>query len=110
MAQHNESDVAVKTKKNLFDHLYDGAQEVLKGMQKPFVERSLKRKFEAAYDQTLLKVDEAHSKLNDLRQNIKEFPLDKILEQRQIIKDAESLQKDIEDEYLAVFGSTITKR
>jgi hypothetical protein len=96
--------------KSLFDHLYEGAGEILKGMQKPFVKNALRRKFEAAYDQTLLKVDEANARLTTLREGIKDFPLQQILEQRLIIKAAMDTQAAIEAEYKELFGKTILKR
>ena len=96
--------------KSLFDHLYDGAQEVLKGMQKPFVMRSLKRKFEAAYDQTLLRVDEAYAKLTKLREKIGDYPLQEVIEQREIIRQATNTQLAIETEFKELFGKDLQKR
>ena len=100
-----------KTKKTMFDTLYEGAEEMLKGLAKPFVKNALRRKFEAAYDQAQIKVDEAHSTLIELRKNnLKDYPLTTVLQQRQVIRDSENLMRDLEAEYADLFGKKLLPR
>ncbi len=94
--------------KNLFDTLWNGAEELLKGIEKPFIERKLKREFAAARDAALMSVDTAHKNLSDLRKQLKDYPLEEVLEQRQNIRDLMTTVQEIEAEYADLFGKKMT--
>ena len=95
--------------KSLFDTLYEGAEELLKGLQKPLVKRQVKRKFAASHDSLEKAKNDAEIKLQDLRKNLKDYKVDNVVEQLEIVKDAAAKQLIIQEEYKTLFGKEMPK-
>ncbi len=93
-----------EVKEGLFDKLYSASKEAFDLMKKPIVKNKLKQKLKAAFYDAQLKIGEASLAINKTRESFDGYDINKVLEQRQIIVLAEQHQKNIQAEYLELFG------
>jgi len=90
-----------------FDELYSASDESLKERKKPYVEKALKRKFNAALDSAENQKIDAEERTEELRQDLKDLDIDKLLEQSNIIDAADTTIKLIKKEYKTLFGTDL---
>lgn len=91
-------------KKGIFDEIYSRTEEGLKMVMKPVVRKQVKGTLSSSYNDAESKKITAESKIEELRTDIKNFDVNAILEQRQIITECRRLQKFIANEYKELFG------
>lgn len=98
--------------KSFFDQLYSASAEILKSVNKPLVKKSLKRKFESARDNAISSHIEAVEKLSKEREKIntdpEKYDINTVVELRQTAQDAKNTIKHIADEYLHMFGESLS--
>ena len=89
---------------SIFEKIYGAGQEALDLMKKPFVKRSLQRKFAAAYDDALNKEVESEKRISDHRAKFEDFDINAILEYKARIEKCQKLRDQIKDEFKIMFG------
>jgi hypothetical protein len=94
--------------KGIFEQLYSATEEVLKKMQKPLVERKLKRKQQSALDDAENRKILAEEKLNKARKEFDNYDINDILRAKKEIKTCEELATEIRKEYKEYFGEELT--
>tara|TARA_R110002012_G_scaffold203892_1_gene373353 strand:- start:509 stop:811 length:303 start_codon:yes stop_codon:yes gene_type:complete len=90
--------------KTLFEKLYEGADSIKKALKRPLAERSMKRKFQSAYDDAARIIDEEELALHNEREMLHECDVNDLLTSRRRIEDCITLQENIKKEYLEMFG------
>lgn len=100
----------LEKKRSTFDCIYEGSEELMKKIKRPFVVQKIKREMEAARDAALMAVDASNEKLISLRKNLDKYPLREILESRQEIMDNMAVITEIEKEYADLFGKPMPVR
>ena len=95
------------SEKSLFDRLYDETDKALQVLKKPLIKKQMKRKLATAFDSAENKIIDAETALQDLRGDFKNYDVNKVLEQNQIIDANKELQKTIAEEYLKMFGKAL---
>lgn len=95
--------------KSLFEKLYEAGEATLKAMEKPFVEKKIRRKLEAARDDAEAKKIEAEGKLLSLRKDFSNYDINKILEQKALITKCTELMVQVSGEHMELFGEEIRK-
>lgn len=93
----------------LFERMYTATKESLDAAKKPFIERSLKRRFEAAWDDCENKKIDAQVAIQSLSESIKDYDLNGFLAKRQIVKDAVETQNAIVEHYKEMFGEDLKR-
>ncbi len=96
-------------KKGIFDEVFSRTPEILKLVKKPLVRSQVKGKLTSGYNDAENKRIDAESVLEDLRTNLKDYDINKILEQKQLISETKRLQRLIADEYKELFGKSMPK-
>lgn len=90
--------------KSLFDAMYSAGKEVFDTLRKPAEKRKLIRKFGAAWDSLDIQESDAKEKIQNSLQDLKNYDLTAIIEQRQIIKQAQASKLEIQEHFLEMFG------
>ena len=93
----------------LFEKLYSATDDLIKKMQKPLVERKLKRKMESAWDDAENRKIQAEERINKARKNFENFDVNEILEQKKLFKQCKDLQIEIEVEFKDYFGEKLNR-
>jgi hypothetical protein len=88
----------------LFDKLYGAKEELLKILKMPLARKQLKRKFETAYDDTVIKIEEAENKIHACHEKCHEMDINDLLRAKQAIEQATKLQEYLKDEYEILFA------
>ena len=94
-------------KLTLFQKLYKSADAAIKLMKAPLTEKSMKRSFQAAYDDAERIMDESEISLMEERQKFNKVEVNKILTLKKTIRQAQVQRRDIEDEYKELFNSEL---
>lgn len=95
------------TIEGLFDRLYGAGKEALDAMKKPLEKRKLSRKFKAAYDDTITKIQEAEENLQKTYEKLGDMSITELVKASQAIKDAREVQEIVKEEYLKLFGKEL---
>jgi hypothetical protein len=93
--------------KGIIETIYDGAKEAKKALKKPLVIKSMKRKFQAAYDDAERIIDEAEIAKMDEYEKFEKVDVNVILSATANIKAANELRTNIEVEYKVLFDEKI---
>lgn len=88
----------------LFDKLYGAKEDLLKTLKMPLARKQLKRKFETAFDDTVIKIEEAENKIHSTREKCHNMDINDLLRAKKDIENAKKLQTLIKDEYEVMFG------
>lgn len=90
--------------KGLWKLLYGASKQVLETMKEPLHFRKLKRKFQAAYDDSITQIDKAKAEKQKIYEQLHEMDINHLIEANMKIWDAEQVQKILKEEYLNLFG------
>lgn len=93
----------------LFDKLYAAGQDVIDAARKPLAERQLKRKFQTAYDNVVTTKLESELAVQSALENMKDYNLQRVLEAKAAIKDADYTMEQIAAHYAEMFGESLVK-
>lgn len=94
--------------KGIFEQLYSATEETLKKLQRPLVERKLKRKMQSALDDAEGRKIQAEERLTKARKEFDNYDINDVLRAKKEIKQCEDLVKEIKLEYREYFGEEIT--
>lgn len=95
--------------KTLFDRIYDITDETMKLAMKPIVRTQMKGRLTSAHNDATSKRITAEAKLEELRRDCKNYDVNCILEQKQIIDESDTLCDMIAAEYAELFGKSIPR-
>lgn len=93
--------------KTLFDVIYGMTDEAMEIAMKPIVRTQMKGKLTSANNDATSTRITAEAKLEELRRDCKNYDINTILEQKQIITTCKDLQKQIATEYKELFGKNM---
>ena len=92
---------------SFFDKIYNAGSEVLNALQKQVAKQKLKSKFQNAFAGAYQTKMEAENNLFDLYTKSSDVNMDKVIENIQIMEEADKVQEIIKKEYLRVFGKAM---
>ena len=95
--------------KTLFDKIYGMTDEAMEIAMKPIVRTQMKGKLTSANNDATGKRIKAEASLEELRRDCKNYDINTILEQKQIISECTRLQEQIATEYKELFGKNMPK-
>lgn len=96
--------------KSLFEKLYAAGSETIDLARKPLAERQLKRMFQTAYDNAVTARLEAEIKIADAQEDLKNYNLQKVLQSKKEIENADYTMKAISDHYVEMFGEALNSK
>lgn len=100
----------VKDEKSLFDRIWDTGAEAIKSLQKPMKVREIRGQFITAHDDLSQKILKKKTEINELRADIKNYDVKKVMGKRAEILEHEEAQQMLEAEYEAYLGEDLKSR
>lgn len=97
----------MESTQTLFDTLYEGLESVIKTIKKPHAERSLKRKFQSAYDEAEKRIDDAELTIHQAREKVLEIDINLIVYSELEKEQALKVSKIIKHQYKELFGEEL---
>ena len=94
---------------SLFRKLYKGTKEYFDAARLPFIEDKIKGKLKAGYRDAKMQVITAQEEKEKLRENIRDYDIDKAIKLSADIINAEATAELIEKEYRELFNEEISK-
>jgi hypothetical protein len=91
----------------LFDKLFEGKEEIIKGLRKPLIRKSLKRKIRSGWDDAQGKIDKANIAIEDEIRKVTDIDIQYCLEQKSIIRTCKEMQEDLEEMYRELFEEAL---
>lgn len=93
-----------ETKVGWVEKLYGATKETIETLKKPTVIKSMKRKFESAYDDATNQIVDCEAKIASSREKMKELDLNEIIQATMDIKTLKEQQDILKAEYLEAFS------
>jgi hypothetical protein len=91
----------------MFDEIYNNATEVLSIKNKDIVKRSVKRKYQSAYDDCTRQIDESNTKLLQAKCDIESFDPAIVVQLKETISRLEKGQEDLKADYFEMFNEKL---
>ncbi|MBU1101127.1 MAG: hypothetical protein KKA84_12060 [Bacteroidetes bacterium] len=96
-------------KAGIFETIYNATDELRKSMKAPLVKNKLKRRLESAWDDAENKKIDATAKIQDIREDLSNYDINKILDNKDTVVRLGELQVGIAAEFLELFGETMAR-
>lgn len=90
--------------KTLFDSLYEKGSDIIKGLQKPFIRKQLKRKFQSAYDDALMNADTCDNEILTLRNDLQNYDLNEVIKKKAKKATYLAAAEAVKQDYKELFG------
>lgn len=110
MEENVNGGVKPSKKVSLFDAVWEKGKDAIKHLQKPIKVREIRLQFISAHDDLTQKIMKKESEINDLRADVANFDLKKVMIKRTEIQEHKEAQLELEKEYTAYLGENLKSR